>query len=961
MTFRVTLRRSPPERERSMYASRSSINDFIIKWSDPSKGRERGETQQFWEDLLEDVLGLKRPRDYIKPDYPVPGTEPNTQEKIGREIDVYIPDKGIVIEQKSRGVSLDSKSQRSKHAGLETPYQQAFWYRNNLHADANIRWIIVCNFDEIRIHDLNRDTPETDYETVYLKDLVHEANRLGFLVDTTNSRIERERRVSIKAGEKVVELYRLLAGRYKNVDENPEAVEHSLNVLIVRLVFLLFAEDSGLIPKDALYNYLEPLPTNQVRRALIDLFDWLDTPPDERDPEEDSPITLFPYIDGGLFDRNLNVRPPSFDKAARDMLVDEASRGFDWSDVSPTIFGAMFESTLNPKTRHSGGMHYTSIENIHKVIDPLFLDGLKDELDSILTMEEGVRRGPDGLKKRQRALRAFQDKLASIKILDPACGSGNFLTESYLSLRRLENRVIAELNQDQFAIEFDDRATGIIKVSIDQFYGIEINDFAVSVARTALWIAERQMMEETSDILQFEDFIFFPLSNSKNIRCANALTTDWADVLPADDCDYVIGNPPFVFERKTGQTDEMRLVWGDGFDANMDYVTGWFKKSADYLDGTGSAFAFIATNSITQGAPVRALFEPLFDAGWRISFAWKTFPWKNEAREQAHVHVVVIGMDQKAHSEATLFGIDKVTVCENINPYLSPAPTFFVNNRNTPISPELPDTNYGTKPADHGYLQIKTVSEYERFMADPVARQFVRRCLGADELIHNIKRWCIWMKDADPAVIPRSTLLRSRIDACREWRLKRSKKGDAYKLADTPWLWRANRNLPEGPYLCIPCHFSGLRDYFTVDYVTDGAIATNACFTADDPDGLAFAILTSSAFMTWQNTIGGRLKSDCRFEKTVVWDTFPLPALDAKMREEICHAGRGVLEARTAYPDKSLEELYVKDSLIYYPKLKKAHEVLDATVLTAFGLGADATEGDIIARLVECYAELEGE
>ena len=405
----------------------------------------------------------------------------------------------------------------------------------------------------------------------------------------------------------------------------------------------------------------------------------------------------------------------------------------------------------------------------------------------------------------------------------------------------------------------------------------------------------------------------------------------------------------------------MRLVWGNGFDANMDYVTSWFKKSADYLQSTSGEFAFIATNSITQGAPVRALFEPLFTRGWRISFAWKTFPWRNEAREQAHVHVIVIGMDQKAGESARLYSADELCICPNINPYLSAAPTFFVRESMKPISPELPIPQYGTKPADHGYLQIKTYHEYRQFMADPIANRYVRRCLGAAELINSKNRWCLWMEDADPAVITESPLLRSRIEACRDWRLQQSKMGDAYKLADTPWLWRVNRERPKGAYLCVPCHFSGLREYFTSEFVTDDAIATNACFTMEDPSGLAFAILTSSAFMAWQNTVGGRVKSDCRFEKTIVWNTFPLPALASMTRSSIIQAGQDVIAARAEYPEKSLADLYLKDSLLYYPRLKKAHDALDAAVLSAFNLPTDASEGDIIERLVERYAELAGE
>ena len=473
---------------------------------------EEEHSRSFWIELLQDVYGLKNATHALEFERKVKG----------RKIDVFYEDMGVLVEMKGRGIGLDEATVRSKKAGPETPYQQAKWYADNLPFSIRPRWIITCNFDEFRIYDQEKERQE-EYVSLALDELPEQLHLLGFLTDAKNSRIEREKQLSVQAGELVGKLYTQLSKQYKNIETDVHE-QRSLNVLIVRLVFLLYAEDSGLMhEKDAVLNYLKDYSADQMRQAVVDLFRVLDTPVEQRDPYLPDALLAFPYVNGGLFGNDDIVVPQFTDDIRLDLLL-EASQKFDWSGISPTIFGAAFESTLNPATRRAGGMHYTSIENIHKVIDPLFLDDLRAELAEI--------EGEKVEKNRILKLKAFQRKLSSLRIFDPACGSGNFLTESYLSLRKLENRVLESLQGDQMAFGFDQDAASI-KVSISQFYGIEINDFAVSVAKTALWIAEEQMMEATQEIL-LQPFDFLPLKSNGNIHEGNALRMDWNDVLPAE-------------------------------------------------------------------------------------------------------------------------------------------------------------------------------------------------------------------------------------------------------------------------------------------------------------------------------------------------------------------------------------------------------------------------------------------
>lgn len=610
---------------------KGEIKQFVERWK-ALPCVEEEHSRSFWIEFVEQVLGIPNATRILEFERKVKG----------RKIDVFYEDMGILIEQKGRGISLDEATVRSKKAGPETPFQQAKWYADNLPYSVRPRWIITCNFDEFRIYDLDRESCE-DYVTVGLDELPGQAHLFGFFADRSNSRLVKEKELSVKAGSIVGDLYRAFEGQYKNLDTDVRE-QRSLNVLIVRLVFLLYAEDAGLLQEhQAFGRYLQQFQAPQMRQALIDLFKVLDTPDgtggteNRRDAYLEESLAAFPYVNGGLFAEE-DIVIPQFTEQMRHDLILNASIAFDWKDISPTIFGAVFESTLNPETRRSGGMHYTSIENIHKVIDPLFLDDLKAELAQI--------EGEKVEKNRKVRLRAFQRKLAGINIFDPACGSGNFLTESYLSLRKLENRVLEGLQGDQAALGFDE-ATSPIQVSIGQLYGIEINDFAVAVAKTALWIAEEQMMEATQEIL-LQPFDFLPLKSNGNIHEGNALRMDWNEVLPAEKCSYICGNPPFYGASMCSAEQKQEIVDLFGkikLSNSLDYVSGWYYKAAEMMSEEPSiGTAFVSTNSITQGEQAYPIWHTLACRfGVMIDFAWRTFIWDSEAADRAHVHCVIIG------------------------------------------------------------------------------------------------------------------------------------------------------------------------------------------------------------------------------------------------------------------------------------------------------------------------------
>lgn len=604
-------------------------------------------------------------------------------------------------------------------------------------------------------------------------------------------------------------------------------------------------------------------------------------------------------------------------------------------------------------------MHYTTVRNIHKVIDPLFLDDLRAELDRI--EKDKVREAT-----RAKRLKAFQDKLASLQFLDPACGSGNFLTETFLRLRELENQAIADRLHGQGYIDLGGE-NSLVKVSIDQFHGIEINDFAVSVAKTALWIAEQQALDDTEDIAG-QTLPHLPLHDSGNIIQANALRCDWNKLLPADQCNYVMGNPPFIgHQQRTEQIKrDMELVCGKA-GGSLDYVAGWYYRAIDYLkDNPTAEFAFVSTNSITQGQQVAPLFGHIGERGWHIQFAHRTFMWDAQTTDNANVHVVIVGFSRNKekpvpYSYADIKAEPAESRPEHVNGYLLAAPDVFVTARSQKkgtLSPMLNLANFGSMPLDNGNLLIETPEEYTEAMADPIAARYVHPIQGGKELIDGRKRWCLWLVDAEPGDMRKSKFIARRVTACREYRENATKTGDAYKNRSTPWLFRDNHQ-PAHDYLAIPKVSGERREYFPCKVSDPSVIASDLLFVIEDPEGLNFAIMESSMFMTWLKTVGGRLESRCRFSNTVVWNNLPLPQLSDELRREVIDAGRGVIDARAKHEGQSLADLYDPD---FMPAdLRKAHQRLDKVVDVAFGAKKTCADNEErLQVLFDRYVEMTG-
>ena len=917
-------------------SQKQAAKQFVQEWS--GKGYEKGETQRFWMSLLHDVLGVENPMKAMEFEIPV---KTILKEKGSDFIDGYITATKVLIEQKGSHVDLSAKYRQSDGSEL-TPYQQARRYAAGLPHSMAPRWIIACNFQTFEVHDMEHPTDAP--EVIQLANLEKEYHRLSFLVDETSIHLKKELEVSIKAGEIVGVLYDKILEQYHTPDD-PET-QRSLNKLCVRLVFCLYAEDAGIFgTKDMFHDYMAQFSAGEFREKLIKLFRILDQKPEDRDPYEDEKLLAFPYVNGGMFAGDIEI--PRINEEIRSLILQRASDDFDWSLISPTIFGAVFESTLNPETRRAGGMHYTSIENIHKVIDPLFLDDLKAELADIKATSVAKT-------KRERAF-AFQDKLAGLKFFDPACGSGNFLTESYTSLRRLENDALRIIYGDNRVIG---EMAEPIKVSINQFYGIEINDFACSVAQTALWIAESQMMQETDEIVGF-NLDPLPLKTYTNIHEGNALRMDWNEVVPASKLNYIMGNPPFIgytYQSKEQKSDLASVCPESG--KNIDYVVGWYCKAAQMMEGTDIKAALVSTNSITQGEQVALVWKPLMEEkDIHIDFAYRTFRWDSEASQQAHVHCVIIGFSTsltlKQRSTLRIFDGQSVIVASNISPYLIDAPTIFIENNTTPIC-NVPDMCKGSQPTDGGNLILTSDEKVALLSKSPATANYIRPFVGAEEYINKKERYCLWLANANPSVIRQCADIMNRVEAVRQSRLA-SPKAATRKWADYPMLFTENRQ-PETQYILVPSVSSEKRDYVPMGFVAPEVIASNLVLLIPKANHYDFGILESSVHMAWMRAVCGRLKSDYRYSAKIVYNNFPWPQSTDAQKEKIKQTAQAILDARALYPDSSLADLY--DSLTMPPELRKAHRANDAAVLEAYGFPKDATESDIVARLFKMYQEL---
>ena len=941
---------------------KKAARKFSEEWK--GKGYEKGESQKFWIDLLCNVYGVqdfsnfvyfenqikekmfKETPNQVRGDghSELPGSGHSEQmnrhselvsesQTITNFIDIYIPSTKVMIEQKSIDKDLRAPIKQSDGT-LLNPFQQARKYISGLPLSQHPRWVVTCNFKSFLVYDM--ENPNGEPEEILLENLEKEYYRLSFITETGSVHLKKELEISKKAGDIIGEIYDAILKQYKDAANPSPATLKSLNMLCVRIVFCLYAEDAGIFGHKSMFgDYLKQFEAKDLRRALLDLFQVLDQKEEERDEYLEESLAAFPYVNGGLFTEEDKTIPPITEEI-KDLLVKHASSEFDWSEISPTIFGAIFESTLNPETRRSGGMHYTSIENIHKVIDPLFLDDLKAELEEIKQIKTA--------KTRIEKVKAFHEKLGTLKFLDPACGSGNFLTETFISLRKLGNECIRLEIGDQNQMAFDD---DFVKVSIHQFYGIEINDFAVSVAKTALWIAECQMLEETSRIVG-KNLNFLPLKSYANIIQGNALRIDWKSVVPKNELNYIMGNPPFVGRRYREKEQQQEIA--QFFDyKDIDYVACWYYKAAQYIQGTNTHCALVSTNSITQGEQVAALWEKLKLFGTKVDFAYRTFQWDSEANIKAHVHCVIVGFscsEIKKQKVIYLNELQSIKV-ENINGYLLDAPNVLINIRSKPIS-DVPFMKNGNVPLDGDALKIE-VEDYPKFKDC----KWIKQLMGGRELLHNEMRYVLWLVGVSPAEIKSNKEVYKRVEQCRANRLAMKDKA-TQKLADTPMTFRDTNN-PEN-YIALPMVSSENRRYIPMAYLHGDVIPTNQIQTIPDATLYHFGVLTSNVHMSWMRAVAGRLKSDYRYSKDIVYNNFPWCTPTDEQKAKIEKTAQAILDARAKYPDSSLADLY--DETLMPPELRKAHQENDKAVMQAYGFSTKMTESECVAELFKLYEKL---
>lgn len=914
---------------------REAARQFYNKWV--NKGREDEDDRSYWLDILQRVMGADDATDRVEFQKKVI-VDGNT-----KRIDAYIPETRVIIEQKTLGIKLDSKIHQS--GGIElTPYEQAKRYNDNLPVSEKARWIITSNFAEIWVYDMDTRVPENNITKISIRDLQDHYTKLDFLLSQKVRKISEEMELSLQAGELVGKIHDRFLEQYN--DPMAKETQNSLNILCVRLVFCLYAEDAGLFgDKDAFSKYITQYAPGDIRRALLDLFKVLDTPIDQRaELYLSDELEAFPYVNGGLFARE-NIEIPKITQEIKDTIIESAH--FDWSKISPTIFGAVFESTLNPETRRSGGMHYTSIENIHKVIDPLFLDDIKSEFEDI--------KGIQVKKTKENKLKDFQNRLASLKFLDPACGSGNFLTETYMCLRRIENEILRELYGGQMTLGFD--GISPIKVNISQFYGIEINDFAVTVAKTALWIAESQMMKETEDILLM-NLDFLPLKTNAYIIEGNALQLDWNKVVDKSELSYIMGNPPFVGmkEQTKQQKDDLKSVVNMKTMKQLDYVAGWYYKAANYIKGTNIITAFVSSNSITQGEQALTIWEPLFNMGLKICFACRTFIWDSEASIKAHVHCVIVGFSFCRFDSCTLYEDGVITKCDNINHYLTPGENIFISKESKPIC-NVPEMTKGAQLIDDGHFTVGTLEDYiDILKREPAIKPYIRKYLNGRALLNGEEpKYVLYLEECPPNVLKNSPFIKDRVEKVYEYRAN-NESPSTNVLKDRPSHYFQSQ-APTGKSIIFSAISSGNRRYLPMAFMNELMVLPNTLFFIDGANMYHFGVLMSNVHMAWMRTICGRLKSDYRYSNTMVYNTFPWPTPTEEQKAKIEETAKGILDARALYPDCSLADLY--DPLTMPKELKKAHQLNDKAVMQAYGFDIkNMSEADCVAKLMKMYQEL---
>ncbi|MEI2811428.1 MAG: DNA methyltransferase [Nocardioides sp.] len=729
------------------------------------------------------------------------------------------------------------------------------------------------------------------------------------------------------ASKLMARLYTAMEKAYPaGIDE--KARDHEISVTLARILFLMFGDDTDMWPEnlfqDFILDHTDP-DGSDIGAQLTALFAYLDTRPEDR---ANAPAAFdgFRYVNGGIFKERLRL--PEINAEFRSAVLDACDR--DWKTISPAIFGSMFQSVRDAKTRRELGEHYTSEANILKTLNPLFLDELRAEFEHVKTLG----------KYEADRLRKLRDKLGRIRYMDPACGCGNFIIVAYRELRDLELAIMERLQQitgDQAML----MANVGLKVTLDHFYGIEIDEWPARIAETAMFLIDRQCdLKLTASLGWAPDRL--PIQEQATIVVGNALKLDWSAVCPATEDTVVAGNPPFLGDHtRTGeQLAELHAAWGGNkVLSRMDYVTGWHARALQYFNRHDGLWAFVTTNSITQGDQVHRLFSEIFNAGWRIKFAHRTFAWTSEASNAAAVHCVIVGFTKAATGRPRLFDYEdwraepRELQVAAINAYLVDGPNVLTDKRTTPISSVLPKVDYGSKPSDGGHLIVEP-EQIEAIRRDPDAMKYLRPYIGSRELIEGKERWCLWLVGATPAEIQRSPELRRRVAGVREERLK----SKAATTRDYPHdhLFRQFGITADKPIVCIPEVSSENRDYLPVGHLDDGAIISNKVYGAPDPTGLIFAVASSSMFITWMKTVGGRLESRLSFSSTITWNNFPLPHIEADRRRAIEAAGDAILAARAEHPNLSLEDHYRPGGMT--PSVREAHERLDRLVDAAFGL-----------------------
>lgn len=881
---------------------------FSKEWKDETS--EKAASQSFWNGFFY-VFGLERRK--------VTSFEKKVKilgDKSGY-IDLFWPGK-LIVEQKSRGKDL------------EKAFQQALDYTQNLKKKEFPEYIIVSDFAGFKLYDLEKN----EEHEFALEDLHKNVELLGFIAGYEKHVIKDQDPVNIYAAEMMGKLH----DKMKEVGYEG----HPLEIYLVRLLFCLFAEDTGIFERQQFSEYIEEKTSedgSDLAHHLNSLFYVLNTPDNKRLKNLDEQLAAFPYVNGKLFEEMLP--PAGFDSAMRKTLLECCD--LDWSRISPAIFGSLFQSIMNKDERRNLGAHYTSEKNILKLIKPLFLDELWEEFEKV--------------KRNKNRLFEFHKKLRQLNFLDPACGCGNFLVIAYRELRLLELAVL-KASRDSRQQMWDIHS--MIQLDVDQFYGIEIEEFPAQIAQVAMWLMDHQMNMMVSKEFGMY-FARIPLKSTANIVCDNALRIDWNDVIPAERLSYIMGNPPFV--GKSLQSAAQKLDMAFAFEnkvkiSTLDFVSAWYYKSAKMMQqNIEISAALVSTNSITQGEQVPNLWKILFDEGISIFFAHRTFQWNSEARGKAAVHCVIVGFSKEEISPKYIFeyedikGEPHLIQAKNINPYLVDAPNIVLENRRRPIC-EVSLMVYGSKPADGGNLLLKEEEKYELIEKEPLSEKFIKSFLNAEEFLHNVKRYCLWLVDCSPNELKQMPLVLERAQKVRNMRSNSTKKATR-ELALFPTIFAEIRQTRK-KYMLVPRHSSENRRYIPVGYFNSNVICGDANFQVPDATLYDFAIFNSLIHNSWMRTVCGRIKSDYRYSNTIVYNNFPWPENPTdKQKEKIEKCAQAVLDARAEFPDASLADLY--DPLTMPPVLIKAHHALDKAVDAAYGKTNFKTEAERVAFLFELY------